>query len=101
MKAWRRYAFGDCRLEEEPMPVAKPGWCLIKIRVAQASVTDAQRAMGLPHRGHRADKGLIEKYAPIKLFGHELCGEIVELGGGRQEIQVGDRGRGDEHGAVP
>jgi threonine dehydrogenase-like Zn-dependent dehydrogenase len=91
MKAWRWYAFGDFRLEEEPMPVVKPGWCLIKIRVAQASVTDAQRAMGYHTGDIELIKGLIEKYAPIKLFGHELCGEIVEVGPGVKKFKVGDR----------
>lgn len=91
MKAWRWYAFGDFRLEEEPMPVAKPGWCLIKIRVAQASVTDAQRAMGYHTGDIELIKSLIEKYAPIKLFGHELCGEIIEVGAGVKGFKPGDR----------
>ena len=91
MKAWRWYAFGDMRLEEEPVPRVKPGWALLKIRMVQASVTDAQRAMGI----HTGDIGLIRKLieekAPIKLFGHELCGRIVAVGDGVSGFQVGDR----------
>lgn len=91
MKAWRWYAFGDFRLEEEPMPVTKPGWVLLKVRVAQASVTDAQRAMGFHTGDIGLIQGLIEKYAPIKLFGHELCAEVIEPGPGVKAFKPGDR----------
>jgi threonine dehydrogenase-like Zn-dependent dehydrogenase len=91
MKAWRWYAFGDFRLEEEPMPVVKPGWVLLKIRVAQASVTDAQRAMGFHTGDIELIRGLIEKYRPIKLFGHELCAEVIEVSPGVKNVKPGDR----------
>ncbi len=91
MKAWRWYAFGDFRLEDEPMPQPKAGWVTLKVRVAQASVTDAQRAMGFHTGDIELIKNLIEKNAPIKLFGHELCGEIVELGPGVKNFKIGDR----------
>ncbi len=91
MKAWRWYAFGDFRLEEEPMPMAKQGWVLLKVRVAQASVTDAQRAMGFHTGDIELIRGLIEKFAPVKLFGHELCAEVVEMGPGVKKFEVGDR----------
>ncbi|MFH0846840.1 MAG: alcohol dehydrogenase catalytic domain-containing protein [Chloroflexota bacterium] len=91
MKAWRWYAFGDFRLEEEPMPVAKPGWLLLKMRVAQASVTDAERAMGIHTGDIELIRRLIEQNAPIKMFGHELCAEVVGLGQGVKDFRVGDR----------
>ncbi len=91
MKAWRWYAFGDFRLEEEPMPAVKPGWVLLQVRVAQASVTDAQRAMGYHTGDIELIRGLIEKYAPIKLFGHELCAEVVDLSPEVKNFRVGDR----------
>ncbi len=91
MKAWRWYAFGDFRLEEEPMPVAKPGWVLLKVRIAQASVTDAERAMGIHTGDIELIRRLIEENAPIKMFGHELCAEVVELGQGVKNFEVGDR----------
>ncbi|MFH1639094.1 MAG: alcohol dehydrogenase catalytic domain-containing protein [Chloroflexota bacterium] len=91
MKAWRWYAFGDMRLEEEPMPAAMPGWVVTRVKVAQASVTDAERAKGIHTGDIDLIRRLIQEKAPIKLFGHELCAEVVEVGEGVSGFRVGDR----------
>ena len=91
MKVWRWYAFGDMRLEEEPMPEVQPGWVVAKVRVVQASITDAERAMGIPTNDTELVRKLIAENAPIKLFGHELCAEVVEVGEGVTNLKVGDR----------
>ena len=91
MKAWRWYAFGDMRLDEVPQPEAKPGWVVAKIKIVQASVTEAQCAIGLPTNETETTRKLIEQKAPIRLFGHELCAEIVEVGKGVESLKVGDR----------
>jgi len=91
MKAWKWYDFGDMRLEEEPIPEAKSGWVVAKVRVVQASVTDAQRAMGISTGGIEIIRKLIEKNAPIKLFGHELCAHVMEIGDDVTGFKVGDR----------
>ena len=91
MKALRWYSFGDMRLEEEPVPEVKPGWVLAKVKVVQASVTEAQRAFGIPTGGIEKIRKLIEEKAPIKLFGHELCAQVIEVGDGVTALKVGDR----------
>ena len=70
---------------------AKPGWVVAKVKVVQASVTEAQRSMGIPTGGIEAIRELIEKRAPIKLFGHELCAQIVEVGAEVADLKIGDR----------
>lgn len=91
MRAWRWYAFGDMRLDQIPDPQAKPGWVVVKVKVVQASVSEAQRAIGLPTSGTNTIKRMIKEQAPVRLFGHELCGGIVELGKGVEGLKVGDR----------
>lgn len=91
MKALRWYAFGDMRLEEEPVPEVKPGWVLVKIKVVQASVTEAQRSSGIPTGGIETVRKILKEKAPIKLFGHELCGQVVEVGNGVTDLKVGER----------
>ena len=91
MKAWRWYGFNDMRLEEEPVPEVKPGWVVAKVKVVQASVTEAQRAMGIPTGGIETIRELIEKEAPVKLFGHELCVQIVQVGDGVADLKIGNR----------
>lgn len=89
MKAWRVYSIGDMRLEEEPMPKAKPGWVVAKVRVVQGSVTEAQRALGI-YDFEKIGK-IIKEKAPVKLFGHEMCAQVVEVGEGVSNVKAGDR----------
>ena len=35
MKAWRIYGINDMRLDEVPIPEARPGWALVKIKRMQ------------------------------------------------------------------
>ncbi len=91
MKAWRFYALGDMRLDEIPYPVPKPGWVTLKIRVVQPSVTEAIRARGGSTAGIDYIKKVIAEQAPVQLFGHELCADVVELGEGVTSVKVGDR----------
>ncbi|MBI2909182.1 MAG: alcohol dehydrogenase catalytic domain-containing protein [Chloroflexi bacterium] len=91
MKQWRFYALGDMRLDDVPMPECKPGWVILKTRVVQPSVTEAQRAVGMPISGTETVKRLIAEKAPVPLFGHEFCAEVVELGEGVTRVKVGDR----------
>ena len=91
MKAWRFYGIGDMRLDDIPVPSPKPGWVLLKARTMQPSVTEAIRAKG----GATAASDLIRKRiaeeAPVQLFGHEYCAEVVEVGEGVTNVKVGDR----------
>jgi len=87
MKAWRVYRIGDIRLDEIPKPKIKPGWVLVKVKIVQVSVTEVSHFHGFS--GNL--KQLLEEESPRQLFGHELCGEAVEVGEGVNYIKVGDR----------
>jgi threonine dehydrogenase-like Zn-dependent dehydrogenase len=89
MKAWRVYSIGDMRLENEPIPEAKPGWVVAKVRVVQGSVTEAQMALGI-YDFEKISK-IIQEKAPVKLFGHEICAQVVEVGKGVTNVKARDR----------
>ena len=91
MKAWRWYDFGDMRLDEVPYPELKPGWVIAQTKVVQPSVTETIKASGLPTLGVEAIRRLIAERAPVQLFGHEFCAEVVEIGEGINWLKVGDR----------
>ena len=87
MKAWRVYGIGDMRLDDVPIQKVKPGWALIKIRMVQVSITE----VGLFQGTHGNVEKLLEEESPRQLFGHELCGDIIEAGEDVSFIKVGDR----------
>ncbi|MBI2957268.1 MAG: alcohol dehydrogenase catalytic domain-containing protein [Chloroflexi bacterium] len=92
MKAWRMYGFGEHRLDEVPVPeVNDDRAVLIKIKVVQPSITDAEVLKGDAVR--EASKGMAKCLAEGKpmQFGHEYCGEVVQAGNGVTSLQLGDR----------
>jgi len=91
MKAWRLYGVNDIRLDEIPMPEVKAGDVLIKVRMLQPSVTEVQQLAGLGGGGGEAMMKLIQEKGPQRQFGHEFCGEVVEIGESVSDIKVGDR----------
>ena len=91
MKAWRFYGYNDMRLDEIPTPPLTLGHVLVKILCIQPSVTEAQLACGIPTLASETIKRRLETEAPVQLFGHELCGEIVELGEGVKGFKPGER----------
>ena len=90
MKAWRMYGINDIRLDDIPVPEVIPGWVLIKVIMLQPSVTEVQQLMGSGGGGEELEQ-LIKEKGPQQKFGHEFCGEVVELGEGVSDIKVGDR----------
>ncbi len=91
MKAWRFYGFNDLRLDEVPRPRPEPHHVLARIRVVQPSVTEVQLARGVQTLAYEKIKRRLEQEAPVQLFGHEFCAEVVELGEGVSRVEVGDR----------
>jgi len=91
MKAWLTYGFNDMRLEEVPMPHAEPGWVVCKVRNLELSVTEIAEFRGLPIPSHDNLKAMLAKRAPIQLWGHEFCAEVVEVGPGVTNVKLGDR----------
>lgn len=87
MKAWRVYGIGDIRLDDVPMPKIQPGWVLIKIRMVQVSITEVAHLQGTSGNLEK----LLEEESPRQMFGHELCGDAIEVGEDVSLIKVGDR----------
>jgi len=91
MKAWLTYGFNDMRLEEVPMPRAEPGWVVCKVRCLEVSVTEVGEFRGLPLPSHENIKRMLAERTPMQLWGHEFCGEVVEVGAGVTNVKLGDR----------
>jgi len=69
-------------LEQVPVPTLKAGEVLVKVRAAAICGTDAHI--------YSWDQWAANRIKPPLIFGHEFCGEIVELGAGVEELQEGD-----------
>jgi len=76
----RFHAPGDLRFEEAPEPVPAAGEVRIAVRACSACGTDVKIRRG----GHPA------MTAP-QVMGHEIAGEVLELGPGVDGVAVGDR----------
>jgi threonine dehydrogenase-like Zn-dependent dehydrogenase len=91
MKAWRFYGFNDMRLDEVPPPECRPGHVLVEPLCVQPSVTEAQLACGIPTVAFAEIKRRLETEAPVQLFGHEFCAQVVAVGAGVLRFHPGDR----------
>lgn len=85
MKALRFYAPEDVRLEDRPEPDCGPDEVKIRVRNCSTCGTDVK----IFHNGH-------QNLSPPRTIGHEIAGEIVEVGADveatyGQNWQVGDR----------
>ncbi len=85
MKALRFYAPGDLRLEDVPEPVCGPDQVKLRVRNCSTCGTDVK----ILHNGH-------QNLTPPRITGHEIAGEIVEVGAAvnaayHSDWQVGDR----------
>jgi L-iditol 2-dehydrogenase len=77
MKVARLYSFNDIRIEDVPVPGVRPGHALLRTRACGICSGDVM-------------PWYIEKKAPLVL-GHELSGEIVEVGRAVTTVARGDR----------
>lgn len=80
MNVFRFYAPGDVRLEDGPEPVAGPGEVKIRVRACSMCGTDVK----ISTAGHL-------RIVPPRVMGHEIAGEIVEVGEGVEGWAPGDR----------
>jgi threonine dehydrogenase-like Zn-dependent dehydrogenase len=90
MRAWRLHGWGDLRLESVPTPEPKPGWVKVRIRCVQPSITECLLLNGERTYGHALIERALAR-GPAQAFGHEFSGEVVALGAGVTDLQVGDR----------
>jgi L-iditol 2-dehydrogenase len=80
MKVVRFYAPGDVRVEDAPEPQAGPGEVKIRVRNCSTCGTDLK----IYRYGHH-------RIEPPRVMGHEIAGEIAQLGEGVEGWAVGDR----------
>jgi len=86
VKAATYYAPGDIRLEEVPEPDVAPGQLKLRVRACSTCGTDVK----ISRSGH-------PNMTPPQIMGHEIAGEIVEVGDGAGSASdgtgwaVGDR----------
>jgi L-iditol 2-dehydrogenase len=74
------YAPEDVRLEDVPEPTAGPGEVKLRIRNCSTCGTDVK----IFKNGH-------QNMDPPQIMGHEIAGEIVEIGAGVDGWEIGDR----------
>ncbi|ABW16400.1 Alcohol dehydrogenase GroES domain protein [Parafrankia sp. EAN1pec] len=80
MKVARFYAPGDIRIEEASEPVAGPDEVKVRVRNCSTCGTDVK----ISKFGHHHIR-------PPRVMGHEVAGEIVDVGDRVEGWQVGDR----------
>ena len=72
----------DLRIEQVPLPKLQPGEVLVKVGAALTCGTDLK----VYRRGYHA-----HMIKPPALFGHEVAGEVVEVGPGVRNFAKGSR----------
>jgi len=80
MKVARFHAPGDIRIEDAPEPVPGPGDLKIRVRNCSTCGTDVK----IMRYGHH-------HIVPPRVLGHEIAGEVVEVGAQVSGWQPGDR----------
>jgi 2-desacetyl-2-hydroxyethyl bacteriochlorophyllide A dehydrogenase len=79
----------DCRVEEEPEPPLTEGHVKVRLRYCSVVMENVGLYTGMDPRLHRPGTPLYHGY-PLHHSG-EVLAEVVEIGAGVTEIQVGDR----------
>jgi L-iditol 2-dehydrogenase len=80
MKVLRFYAPGDVRLEEAPVPQINADEVLLRVKNCSTCGTDVK----IFHNGH-------QNITPPRVMGHEVAGEVAEVGANVTGWAIGDR----------
>ncbi len=80
MKVLRFHAPGDVRIEDAPIPQITPDEILLRVRNCSTCGTDVK----IFHNGH-------QNLTPPRVMGHEVAGEVAEVGANVTGWAVGDR----------
>lgn len=89
MEAVRIDAFEESTLVDVPRPTPGPDEVLIEVSRVQLSVTECWQYQGEDMPGLDAIRERMAEDG--RLFGHEFCGQVVEVGSAVEEFAVGDR----------
>ena len=91
MKAAMWYRKGDVRVIEVPEPEVRPHYVKIKVKWCGICGSDLHEYIGGPVSiPVETPHPLTGQVAPV-VMGHELAGDVVEVGEGVTDIKVGDR----------
>ncbi|WP_049928545.1 zinc-dependent alcohol dehydrogenase [Halopiger goleimassiliensis] len=82
--------FESSRVAEVPRPTPEPGEVLVEVSRVQLSVTECLLYRGAEIIHHESVKERLEG-GPARLFGHEFCGRIVEVGDEVTAFDPGER----------
>ena len=80
MKVLRFHAPGDVRIEDAPIPEITADEILLRVRNCSTCGTDVK----ILHNGH-------QNLTPPRVMGHEIAGEVAEVGANVSGWAVGDR----------
>ena len=91
MKAVRKMAPrpGALSWEEVPVPACGPDDVLIRVRAASLCGTDAHI--------YNWDTWAQSRIHPPRIIGHEMCGEVVEVGSAVSLVKIGDYVAAESH----
>lgn len=90
MQAVRCRALGDAVVEDVPRPVPDAGEVLVEIARVQLSVTECQIYRGYELSNSKAVRARIDR-GEGRVFGHEFCGTVVEVGSAVERFEADDR----------
>ena len=80
MKAVVFEAINEFSYKEVPEPVCRPGWVKIKVWAVGLCATEMHMLDGSFFGGN-----------PPHILGHEICGDIIEVGEGVDAFEIGRR----------
>lgn len=82
--------YGDASVEEVPEPRPDEGEVLVEVERVQLSVTECRLYQGAEVAHHEQVSDRLAE-GPSRLFGHEFCAKVREIGDEVTSLAVGDR----------
>src|SRR6476619_2564570 len=80
----------DLRLEDVPEPVPQAGDVKLRVRYNGICGSDLHEYYAGPITTRASEPHPLTGVTNPVIFGHELCGEVVALGAGVEDLNVGD-----------